>query len=232
MEKSCYRELLKVSSDGSNVKVHIRERYIVHLVPSFRCAGMWPRSASQWPASQIPWPANAAVQDVKTDGFTLQSKDWPLVKEKQAQQSQAQQTIDGDAWILSFDEAEWRLLQGGCRRKLLSILKALRDKHLEQSHDNTINEYHMKTLVLNECEKHPYEAEWEESCLPDRLNGVLMELIYRLQNRRFPHYFLANVDLFRGKSAQTLSQAAKLTWRLLRELQTSPKTLLNPDSGF
>ena len=36
--------------------------------------------------------------------------------------------MEGDAWVISFLEAENRLLIGGCRRKCLSILKTLRDQ--------------------------------------------------------------------------------------------------------
>jgi hypothetical protein len=42
-----------------------------------------------------------------------------------------QSAMEGDAWVLSFAEAENRLLQGGCRKKCLSLLKTLRDRHLD-----------------------------------------------------------------------------------------------------
>ena len=42
-----------------------------------------------------------------------------------------QSAMEGDAWVISFTEAERQLLVGGARRKCLSILKALRDRHLD-----------------------------------------------------------------------------------------------------
>lgn len=90
-------------------------------------------------------------------------------------------------------------IQNGYRKKCLSILKTLRDRHLDLP-GAPINEYHMKTLLLYECEKHPRDIEWEEVCLGDRINGILLQLISCLQCRRCPHYFLPNLDLFRGKS--------------------------------
>jgi len=39
--------------------------------------------------------------------------------------------MEGDAWVLSFADAENRLLSGGCRKKCLSLLKTLRDRHLD-----------------------------------------------------------------------------------------------------
>lgn len=81
--------------------------------------------------------------------------------------------MEGDAWVLSFVEAEIRLLAGGCRRRCLSILKAMRDRHLDLP-GNLVSSYVMKTLLLYECEKHPREGEWEENCLGDRINGILL----------------------------------------------------------
>jgi hypothetical protein len=78
-------------------------------------------------------------------------------------------------------------------------LKTLRDRHLDLP-GLPINAYHLKTLLLYECEKHPRECEWDEVCLGDRINGILLQLISCLQCRRCPHYFLPNLDLFRGKS--------------------------------
>ena len=42
--------------------------------------------------------------------------------------------MEGDAWVISFLEAENRLLIGGCRRKCLSILKTLRDQGRRPRH--------------------------------------------------------------------------------------------------
>ena len=83
----------------------------------------------------------------------------------------------------------------------------------------------MQTLLLYECEKHPREMEWDESCLGDRINGILLQLISCLQCRRCPHYFLPSLDLFRGKPPACLEAAAKQAWRLTRELLTNSRSL-------
>jgi len=88
-----------------------------------------------------------------------------------------------------------------------------------------VDNYHIKTLVLYECEKHPLDVDWDESCLGDRVNGVLLQLISCLQNRRCPHYFLPGLDLLRGKSVAALDGAAKHAWRILRELLTNSRCL-------
>lgn len=109
--------------------------------------------------------------------------------------------MEGDAWVLSFFEAENRLIGFGGRKKALSILKTLRDRHLDLP-GNPVTCYILKTLVLYECEKHPREEEWEEHFVGDRIIGALIQLISCLQSRKCPHYFLPNLDLFRGKSSR------------------------------
>ncbi|KAH9421894.1 putative nucleotidyltransferase MAB21L1 isoform X1 [Dermatophagoides pteronyssinus] len=219
-DKIPYRDIVKMIPDTSEVKLRIRERYIVQITPgiTFRCSGLWPRSASHWPVPTSSWPPPNLVAEVKAEGFDLLSKECVSLQGKQS-------SMEGDAWVLSFLEAENRLLQqNGYRKKCLSILKTLRDRHLDLP-GAPINEYHMKTLLLYECEKHPRDTEWEEVCLGDRINGILLQLISCLQCRRCPHYFLPNLDLFRGKSHSALENAAKMTWRLTRELLTNPKSL-------
>ena len=61
---------------------------------------------------------------MKTEGFDLLSKESLSMQGKQS-------AMEGDAWVISFTEAERQLLVGGARRKCLSILKALRDTHLD-----------------------------------------------------------------------------------------------------
>lgn len=214
-DKCIYRDLIKVVSDTSEVRLKIRDRYVVQITPSFKCAGVWPRSSAHWPVPQIPWPHPNIAAEVKTEGFVLLSKESVAMQGKQS-------AMEGDAWVMSFTEAESRLLYGACRGKCLSILRTLRDRHLELP-GNPVTNYHMKTLVLHECEKHPQDSEWDESCLGDRINGIFLQLISCLQNRRCSHYFIPHLDLFKGKPHSALENAARQVWRLMRELLTNPK---------
>ncbi|XP_065581228.1 protein mab-21-like isoform X2 [Artemia franciscana] len=215
-DKSSYRDVVKMVADTSEVKLRIRERHVVQITPAFRCSGVWPRSAAQWPAPHLPWPHPALITEVKAEGFDLLSKCVAMTGKQSA--------MEGDAWVISFVEAENRLLVGGCRRKCLSILKTLRDRHLDIP-GNPVTSYILKTLLLYECEKHPRELEWDEACLGDRINGIFLQLISCLQCRRCPHYFLPALDLFRGKPSPSLENAAKQTWRLTRELLTNSRSL-------
>ena len=217
VDKCSFRDSVKVVADTTEVKLRVRDRYVVQITPAFRCAGIWPRSAVHWPVPHVPWPNPNHVAEVKAEGFNLLSRESIYMKDKQS-------AAEGDAWVISFTDAENRLLQGGCRRRCLSILKALRDRHLDLP-GSPIGNYHMKTLLLYECEKHPRESEWEDCCFADRINGILLQLISCLQNRRCPHYFLPSLDLFKGKSTAAMDSAAKQAWRILRELLTNSKCL-------
>ena len=42
-DKSSYRDSVKMMNDASEVKIRIREKYIVQITPAFKCNGVWPR---------------------------------------------------------------------------------------------------------------------------------------------------------------------------------------------
>ena len=221
-EKSSTKDIVKIVPDTYEVRLRIRDRYTVQITPAFKCAGVWPRSAAHWPSPHIPWPSPSLVAEVKAEGFDLLSKDNVAPPGRQQQNSGG--GLEGDAWVMSFTDAENRLLYGGCRKKCLAILKTLRDRHLDLS-GNPVATYVLKTLLLYECEKHPRESEWDEGALGDRLLGIFLQLITCLQCRRCPHYFLPAINLLRGSSAPAMEAAARQTWRLTRELLTNTKCL-------
>ena len=72
-DKSSYRDQVKMISDTSEVRLRIRERFIVQITPSFKCGGVWPRSAAHWPLMHIAWPHPNLVAQVK-DLFQISSK--------------------------------------------------------------------------------------------------------------------------------------------------------------
>ncbi|XP_050689232.1 protein mab-21-like 2 [Eriocheir sinensis] len=218
VDKCAHRDAVRMVGDTSEVRLRVRDRYVVQITPAFKCSGVWPRSAAHWPAPHAPWPPPSLVAEVKTEGFDLLSKEPP------AAGGRAAGGLESDAWALSFADAENRLLYGAARRRGLAILKTLRDRHLDLPGE-PVPAYAVKTLLLYECEKHPRECEWEEGVLGDRLVGVLLQLITCLQCRRCPHYFLPAINLLRGASPPALEAAAKQAWRLTRELLTNPRSL-------
>jgi len=109
----CGGGAVKVVSDATEVRLRVRDRYVVEITPAFRCTGLWPRSAAHWPqpptspaaTSQLPlpsWPSAALVADVKSEGFELLSKESPYAVT--AGQRDKQTSADGDAWTISFHQ--------------------------------------------------------------------------------------------------------------------------------
>ncbi len=71
VDKTQYRDCVKMIPDTTEVKLRIHEKYIITITCAFRCTGIWPRSASHWPMPSINWPSPNIVADVKTEGFDL-----------------------------------------------------------------------------------------------------------------------------------------------------------------
>ncbi|CAG0917438.1 unnamed protein product, partial [Notodromas monacha] len=135
-----------------------------------------------------------------------------------------------DAWTMSFSQAEEIMLRPGCRRQCLSILKTLRDRHLVTStetdaktvkHDTVITVRVLTAVLLNECEKHPKEQDWQPAALGQRLSGTLIQLMACLQSRQCPDYFVPALDLFQGETPEQLEHAARKCWKLTREILTN-----------
>uniref|UniRef100_A0A1I7ZTV5 Mab-21 domain-containing protein n=1 Tax=Steinernema glaseri TaxID=37863 RepID=A0A1I7ZTV5_9BILA len=226
VEKSQFRDVCKLLTDSSDVRLQIHDKYVVQITCAFRCNGIWPRSASQWPSSSVPWPNPSVANEVKNEGFDLFSKETPVAQAKsQSQQgSAASSSMEGDAWAMSLTQAENILLRHTNRRKTFSILKCLRDTHLDFP-QSPISNYIMKTLLLFECEKHFNDFEWDEMCISDRVIGVLLQLVNCLQCRKCPHYFLPQLDLLRGVQSHVLDHSAKLAWSLVRQLILNARAL-------
>lgn len=114
VDKCAYRDCVKMIADTTEVKLRIRERLVVQITPAFKCAGLWPRSAAHWPLPQIPWPHPNIVAEVKTEGFDMLSKECIALQGKNS-------AMEGDAWVLSFIEAENKLMQGTLRFSSITL---------------------------------------------------------------------------------------------------------------
>merc|ERR1712106_806059 len=148
-DKSTYRDSVKMMNDTNEVKIRVQEKYIVQITPALKCNGVWPRSAAQWPSMTMAWPHPNLAAQVKMEGFDLLSKESIALQNKQSSTS-----MEGDAWIISLHEAENILMVGGARKKVLSMMKTIRDRHLDLQ-GNPVSVYILQTLMLYECEKHP-----------------------------------------------------------------------------
>jgi hypothetical protein len=119
--------MIKMVPDTTEVRLRIRDRYIVQITPAFKCVGIWPRSAAHWPAANtaasgsavnvcgirqitsppptVSWPGPALVAEVKAEGFDLLSKESPYTSSGGNTAGRDKQpSTDGDAWIISFHQ--------------------------------------------------------------------------------------------------------------------------------
>lgn len=190
IDKIQFQNKCKLLTNSSNVRLLIYDKYNVQITCAFRCMSIWPRSANQWPNSLSNWPSIELTKEVRCEGFDLFSKEsqWTNANNQQNQQTKnnlssklnlninnlthtnGNNTMEGDAWAISMIQAENILLSDSNKKKVFSILKTLRDCHLDYV-DSPIDNYIIKTLMLFECEKHHNDHEWHNFCLSDRIIG-------------------------------------------------------------
>lgn len=165
----------------------------------------WPEDAEEWKTRhRNGWPKQDLVKDIVKEGCHLVAK-----------QPKGQDIADRDKgflWRYSFSAAEKKLfLQGGqgeassCRKQVLRIVKALR----EELDLKPLKSYHLKTLLLYECESHPNAWEWSHTTLGDRFLGLLKRLENCLNRKHCPHYFIENLNLFQTFNSQECQKLAK-----------------------
>ena len=53
------------NGNSTEVRLRVRDKYIVHVVPAFKCNNnIWPRSASHWPSIK-QWPSESLISQVR-----------------------------------------------------------------------------------------------------------------------------------------------------------------------
>lgn len=205
MEKR-YRNV-DVKSEGPAVTLKITEQgreYSVDLTLAIKDY-TWPEDAEEWQTRhRNGWPKQDLVKGIVKEGCHLVAK-----------QPKGQDIADRDKgflWRYSFSAAEKKLfLQGGqgeassCRKQVLRIVKALR----EELDLKPLKSYHLKTLLLYECESHPNAWEWSHTTLGDRFLGLLKRLENCLNRKHCPHYFIENLNLFQTFNSQECQKLAK-----------------------
>ena len=166
----------------------------------------------------LGWPIHDLVREICQDGCHLVAK--------QPKGITGPDNEKGFLWRFSFSTAEKKLfLKGGhgeassCRKQVLRILKALK----EELSLHPLKSYHLKTLLLYECEAYPHSWEWSFGCLSERFLGLLFKLEGCLRQKKCPHYFIRNFNLFEPFSNQScLNLAGRI-----KQIRQDPKTVLS-----
>ncbi|XP_070538634.1 protein mab-21-like 3 [Ptychodera flava] len=169
---------LRVMTGKADISVDL-----VPTVPDGGC-GLPPSVLNNWPRSP-QWPPRHKVEKVRATGTDSVAK-------------------DNVYWLTSFQRCEMVLLEdidkdGGCRKQCLRILKKLREDFWCRSTKPVLSSFHLKTLLLWECEKYPDAAHWSRDKLGDRVLGLVRELKKYIKERRCRHYFIPKINLFEDK---------------------------------
>ncbi|XP_067949218.1 protein mab-21-like 2 [Watersipora subatra] len=216
LEKNKYSGV-RIAEDANDVIIIIKETYKVHVSPAFAWKGTWPGAVANWVIKhQLAWPSVELANEIMVEGITLVSRESIYMKDKQT-------SSEGDAWLIEFTDAEERLMYSydTNRKKILSILKCLRDRHLQVQSGSTITNHHLKTLLLFEGEKHPCDSEWQEDHYADRIHSVLLQLTACLQSHECLHYFQPGVNLFKGLDKKAMGVSARAVWAIIRRMAIS-----------
>lgn len=178
----------------------------------------WPDDADEWKTrSRNGWPKRDLVRTIWQGGCHLVAKQpkGTIVSEREK----------GFFWRYSFSEAEKKLFLRGddgeassCRQKVLRILKALK----EELNLHPLKSYHLKTMLLYECEANPNPSNWKDSCLGERFMGLLQRLEKCLRQKKCPHYFIKEFNLLEMFPEQRCSELV----RKIKEIRENPERAL------
>lgn len=204
-----------VKSGGTAVTLEISKdgrEYSVDLTLGIK-DNTWPEDAEEWKTRQRKgWPKRNLVHDIHEMGCHLVTKQpkghSPIEQER------------GFLWCYSFSEAEKKLfLQGeqgevnSCRRQVLRILKALR----EELELQPLKSYHLKTLLLYECESQPSARQWSKDALSERFLDLLKRLEKCLRSKECPHYFIKDLNLFEMLNPKKCDELADRVNKILKQ---------------
>ncbi|KAI0981921.1 hypothetical protein GJ496_004280 [Pomphorhynchus laevis] len=215
ISQSDFCDRININSQNTEVRFELDNQYTIEIIPAFRCADMWPNTARQW----IPIPNSFGVSDVITlkelrqKGFILMSKELPAGTPSKG-------CADGDAWLISFNDIEARILDQLGRLRCISLLETIMSS-LNPSQENRkgpINLNIMRTIVLYESDKHCDHCYWQESKMIERVNSCMLQLVACLNSGQCLHYFIPGVNLFKSYDKDELINTAKQVWSNLRSL--------------
>ncbi|XP_065070355.1 cyclic GMP-AMP synthase-like receptor 1 isoform X1 [Rhopilema esculentum] len=141
------------------------------------------------------FPSVTCIEKIKSGPICLVAKVPPDIKAQNP-------SVSDNLWRMAFNHAEKQIaldpnegVPDSCRRPVLRILKGFRE-HLNWPF---LRSYHIKTVLLHEFESHPPDK-WQ----PDRLGERVFTAVKRLKdfvvNKKCPHYFLPQVNLFKTMS--------------------------------
>src|SRR6218665_2505204 len=172
--------------------------YSIDNVRSIWCP-KWPREAKEWPTRprNNEWPTIDTVSQVLKYGCHI-----VYVQHRDCRD-------DSEQWRFSFSLAEVILIQSftQIQQIVYHLLRFFAKKELIQEdcpkEDEVLCTYHLKTLMLWNCEEMSPEK-WDSSSVIATCCELLNILSGWLKRKHFPNYFIPEANLFHQPSRSTL----------------------------
>ena len=112
----------------------------------------------------------------------------------------------------------WPANAASCRNDVLRSLKAI----LKTENWHPLTSYHMKTILLYECEGKPHPIFWGFDQWSNRLIDCLSKLEYNLTTGFCPNYFMKDINLLESFSPEEISWLAAQVHQLTNFLKYKP----------
>jgi len=169
----------------------------VDIVVSFRCP-IWPPLAADWPTRNRDhnWPDPEIMNLIVTNACDVVGAVHPIWRQDE--------WMNKHQWRLSFSRAEitllnsWTPVQQIIYHMLRFVFK--REVFSETQGENPylakLSTYHIKTLMLWECEQKPLSWWSAESSLVPLCSSLLYKFSDWVAVKRCQHYFISNGNLF------------------------------------
>jgi Mab-21 protein len=162
----------------------------IDSVYCIRCL-LWPTQADEWTTRyrKYDWPDRATVDRVINNGCDVVQIAHPQYRQDESMRKRQ--------WRISFSRAEtvllnsWSVQQQLVYHLLRIFMKTIKSKN---NLDNSINNYHIKTLMLWVSELYPLEA-WISNTLICMCNYLLHELATCLNDSFCPSFFATDCNL-------------------------------------
>ena len=175
------------------------------LVPCMQSL-RWPPQAAEWPTRSRIYgvPDTATITTVVNNGCDVVGAVHPSCRQDE--------WMNTHQWRLSFSRAEVTLLNNWTPVQQITyhMLRVIKREVLSKTNDNdpdlpTLSNYHIKTLMLWECEQKPPSWWSAESSLIKLCSSLLHKLSDWVAKTDCEHYFISNCNLIEDRFADNFS---------------------------
>ena len=206
---------------------------LFELVPAFPFPNEWPNSAAAWPEETNDWLSQNEAKVARDLGFYAQVLPCPSAlgdpslfrisfstSEKFLLRATVPEGNNTHAASSSFPNPTSGLATS--RKASERILRMLRESDKDDFYP--VNSYHIKTVLLRECQRWPDLAAWSQEKLGERFLELLRDLILALDNQDLPHFFVRDCNLLRCYAPELLASAASRLRAIYQDIVVSPSS--------